>query len=277
MNRKKTGILLLCLIGLTLSALGIRASSKKDVPRPPSSSQEPIVLSQALSQPYFYLGGGGQCDAYLSQDDQFVLKFMKKKSLSLPVWTTHLPLLKQWIRHRNHGKIDERKNKLINAFELCFQKAARETGLLYLHFTPTQDLNAPICLTDSKGNSRFVDLNQEQFVLQKKATLATTTLETLMKEGDLQGAMCAIDKLLQLHVTLHEKGLRNRDPNFRSNCGFIGLEPVLIDVGRVVEEKEEKDFLKIAPRLRRYLTTFYPQLLPHFDASVEKITAANNL
>jgi hypothetical protein len=75
-----------------------------------------------------------------------------------------------------------------------------------------------------------------------------------------------------------QQGLRNRDANFRSNCGFIGATAVVIDVGRVVYSEEikkgesmKKEILRITPRFRRYLLESYSELLPGFDQAVAKI------
>lgn len=61
-------------------------------------------------------------------------------------------------------------------------------------------------------------------------------------------------------------------PNFRHNYGFIGTEPILIDVGRIVpaEGVETKPF-PVLSRFRAFLEDKHPGLLTHFDQSVAQI------
>jgi hypothetical protein len=246
-----------------------------------SSDHEKLEVTKALSQSYRYLGSGGQCFSFVSDDGKYVIKFIKQKAFDIPIWMNHFPLpfLIDWRREKKRAKRDAKRDKVFTAFKLSFDHLSSETGLLYVHLNQTEHLNKELSFCDAVGKMHLLNLDELEFVIQKKADLAYHTLDSLMEKKDIEGAKLAIDELLLLNVNLYQKGFRNRDANFRSNCGFIpGTQAILIDVGRVVFTTEIKDpknykeeLLRITPKFRLYLSTQYPDLLPHFDQSIAEI------
>jgi hypothetical protein len=247
--------------------------------RPLSHSEEREV-AKALSQPYHYLGSGGQCFSFVSSDDRYVIKFIKQKAFDIPSWLNHFPLpfLMNWLREKKWGKREAKRNRVFNAFKLSFDLLPEETGLLYVHLNQTQHLKKILAFCDPLGKTHLLNLDDLEFIVQKKADLAYNTLNSLMEKKDIEGAKLAIDQLLALNVKLYQKGFLNRDPNFRSNCGFIENSAILIDVGRVVysekikhPKKYKQELLKITPKFRLYISTQYPELLSYFDLAIGKI------
>lgn len=237
-------------------------------------------VQQALMQPYRYLGSGGQCFTFVSLDEKYVIKFFKQKKFAIPVWIEHFPIpfLVDWLRKKKAMKLEAKRSKVFSAFRLAFDLVPIETGLLYVHLNPTEHLKKILKLCDAQSNTHFLNLDELEFVLQRKAELAYSALDSLMANQELDGAKLAIEQLLALNVTLYKKGLRNRDTNFRSNCGFICSKAALIDVGRVVysdeikkSENYKRELAQITPAFRHYLATRHPQLVGHFDQSVDKI------
>ncbi len=239
----------------------------------------------ALTQPYRYLGSGGQCFAFVSEDDRYVIKFFKQKAFAIPQWIHRfpVPILIQWLKEKKTAKRQERRDKVFKAFKLSKDTLGRETGLLYVHLNRTSHLNKKLSLCDAKGGSYLLNLDDLEFVIQRKAELAFAKIDSLMQNKECEGAKRAIDKLLELSLGLGRKGFRDRDPNLRSNCGFIGDEAILIDVGRIIyseEIKEPKKFKRELMRasvvFRKYLSRSYPQLLSHFDNCIAKILESDN-
>jgi len=67
-------------------------------------------LDEALNQNYSYLGRGGQCFVFVSDDDRYVIKFFKHNKRR-PRFYTSWPLpdfLQKWINKKNEKK---KKNK----------------------------------------------------------------------------------------------------------------------------------------------------------------------
>ena len=244
------------------------------------TAQEEVGLDDALSQTYSYLGSGGQCYAFSSEDGRYILKFFKQKAFAIPQWLEQFPLpfFVRGLKNKKLKKRESKRNKVFSAFKLSFDLLPQETGILYVHLNPTGHFNRSLKVKGPSGLSYELDLNDFEFVIQKRAELAYHRIDSLVKAQNLEGAKRAIDQLLALHIQLYKKGIRNKDANFRSNYGFIGDEPIIVDVGRVVYcEKIKKlrnyksELERIAPRFRNWIQLTHPQLLSHFDGSMEKI------
>lgn len=284
---------LIALAVLTVLWLACREQPKKSIP----FSQEAISaqMSQispweegaliedtepevklALAQPYRYLGSGGQCYTFVSEDDRYVIKFFKQKAFALPVWMHRFPLpaIIDGLKQKKKKKKEAKRDKVFQAFKLSFNSLATETGLLYLHFHPTSHLRQTLVVTDAQGIRHALSLDTLEFVVQRKAELVTARIDTLVQRGDLEGAKEAIHAIVALQASLYRKGFRNRDPNVRSNCGFIGSQAALIDVGRLVSMQEvvqrksfQQEIAKASLHFRRYLDQ-YPELCAYFDDQV---------
>lgn len=275
----KVTIAIFLLLTAPLLWLGLRAQPKKKIPFSveaissntsfdpewvcrPQTAEEEQETSAALSQPYYYLGGGGQCYAFVSKDNRYVIKFFKQKAFAV----------KGFSSSKRMKKKEEKRGKVFTAFKLSFDHLPKETGLLYVHLNKTSHLNKELSFCDAKGHSHLLNLDGLEFALQKKAELSFARIDALMGCGDIEGAKLAIDKLLELNSTLYHRGYHNRDPNIRSNCGFIHGEAMLIDVGRVVYSGEAKsaevmkrELLKALPRFQKYLAANHPELLSYFN------------
>lgn len=241
------------------------------------TEKERKETAEALAQSYRYLGAGGQCLTFVSQDEKYVIKFFKQKAFFLPPWLKQLPL--PYFKEKKERKRYEKRNKVFSAFKLCFDHLPEETGLIYIHLNTTDHLKTTLTLVDRQNALKIIDLDTVPFVIQRKAELAYSTIDNRLALGDIEGAKKAIDQLFALHIHLYQKGFRNRDANFRSNCGFIQGKAILIDVGRVVEstmiqkpKNIRKEIQRITPRLRRYLQEKHPELLSYLDQSVAKIS-----
>lgn len=249
------------------------------------NKEEELETMASLSQPYRYLGSGGQCYAFVSEDERYVIKFFKQKSFEIPEWIKQLPfpVLTGWFKEKKERKQQEKRNKVFLSFKLSLDHLPKETGMLYVHLNPTSDLKKALSFTDAKGFMHSLDLDPLQFIVQKKAELAVARMDSLMQNKDIEGAKSAIDKLLEMNLSLYQKGFCNRDPNFRSNCGFIGPNPIVIDVGRMTYSQEIKGpqafqhiLIKFSSRFRKYLVQSHPELLAYFDHQIAKLFQSDN-
>ena len=250
------------------------------------SKDEEEHVARALSQPYKYLGSGGQCFSFVSSDEKYVIKFFKQKAFALPIWMNDFPFpfLIKWLQEKKTIKRKEKRHRVFNAFGLSFDFLPSETGLLYVHLNRTIHLKKTLSFCDAMGKTHLLNLDKLEFVIQKKADLAYSVLDSLMEKGNFEGAKLAIDQLLLLNIKLYQKGFRNRDPNFRSNCGFIDGQAIVIDVGRIIESKEikepknyQKELSQIIPKFRLYLSKRHPELLSHFDQTIEMLNHSEKL
>ncbi len=180
-------------------------------------------------QIFTYLGKGKQCFVFASADGQTVLKLVRK--------TKRLA--------------EERVS-----YCLAFEELKAETGLIALHLEKTAPIEAT--LIDKLNIAHKVDLGGLEFMVQKRATLVFPTLTALMEKGDVAGAKLAVKKLVQLLEARRAKGIADRDPNVSKNFGFVGSEPIQIDVGRFSKGTIGPHFKE--GELAEWIAKNYPEL-----------------
>ncbi len=248
------------------------------------NEEETRILGIAFGQPYHYLGSGGQCFAFVSADEKYVIKFIKQKAFAIPNWLEKFPI--PWMIHsikqKKILKKEARRNKIFSTFKMSFDFLKEETGILFVHLNATQNINKALCVFDAQGKSHLLALDDLEFIVQKKCALAYSFIDSLIQKNDRESAQRAIEKLLALNVQLFQKGFRNRDSNFHTNYGFIDEEAILIDVGRMVYDNDikkpehfKRELQKISLSLRNYLAKHHPLLVEAYDP-LRKIPLRSN-
>ncbi len=243
-----------------------------DTPLP--SGAEKKALQSLLQKPFYYLGSGGQCYAFASEDGQTVIKFFKHK-LRFPwnsFYSLSLPGPLEAIRSRKLAKIIMKLNRDFTSYKLAYEKLQPETGILYVHLNKTQGLNQTVMIHDKLNIAHEIDLDQIEFIVQKKAELAYSYLESLVKQGDLTQLQASIDSLIDVIISRCQKGIFDEDAKIHRNFGFIDGKAVVIDVGRFRQDPSRlspevyrQDVKTITRSLRTWIDQNCPELIPWFD------------
>ena len=123
----------------------------------------PSELAALLQGPYTYLGSGNHTYAFMSRDEKTVIKFFKQKHMRV-----------QSLFLSSETKLRRAKERLesFSSYLLAYEKLRDETGLLYLHLNPTHHLHQTVTLIDQHGKEHRVNLDEMEFLIQKKATLS---------------------------------------------------------------------------------------------------------
>ncbi len=240
----------------------------------PLSVQKKAQMKQILDQKFHYLGCGGQCFAFASEDGQYVIKFFKHKirkpyslflRASLPA-----PLEKKRLKKLNKAlyKLD----RDFTSYKIAYEDLCDETGLLFIHLNKGNDLDQTITIIDKIGIAHQIDLDNIEFVVQKRATLVYSYIEDLMTKGDVEKAKLALHSILDVIISRCKKGIFDEDARIHRNFGFIGSQPIFIDVGRFRRDPERKeplvyknDLENIIGRFRHWLEESYPELVSTLD------------
>lgn len=248
---------------------------------PPVSSEELQQLDTLLDQPFYYLGKGCHCYAFISQDDQFVIKFHR--------FASHMRMF-PWLNHPFSYLFNEKRKKIkqhnidklhynLQNYKNTFLDLKSEAGLLLLHINRSCHLNRSITLVDRTGAIYRVPLDEVTFIIQKKADLIYPTLEKLYASGQLAEGKKVISSVLQLILDSHQKGYVDHDPILRKNYGLLGLEAMHIDIGDLVKESKiearENDapyVKRVTASLRKKIEADFPLLLSHYDEKIKQIT-----
>ena len=235
-------------------------------------------LPEVFDQKFSYLAAGGQVYAFVSEDGKYVLKFFKHHLRRLPFWLKTLPLPKHLATKRKNQK-KKRQRKLLRDFgsyKLSFENLLDETGLLYVHLNKTDSLQKTARIVDKIGITHQIDLDQVEFVLQKKAELALIHLSNLVSMQKIDHAKEAIESICGLVISRCKKGIYDEDAKIHRNFGFIDNKAVIIDVGRLKPDPRRKnkavqknDLIKITRKLSDFLEDLSPELSDHLKRHIE--------
>lgn len=246
----------------------------------PLSKEEEQEVLRAIDQPFTYFGCGGQSFVFFSQDGKYVLKLFKQSKFEAPLYVKYMPI--PWVFDRYCSKkLEKKKQKLqrdFTSYKIAFDELKEETGLLYVHLNPTDHLKKILPIVDKLGIAHHLDVDHLDFVLQKKAETVYESIEHLAQDGMADEIREKIGAILHVMQTLSCKGFEDRDPNIRTNCGFLENKAIIIDVGKFKKNDRTKTFdltLKeieqVSAPFRTWLETSYPSFLGVFDEELEKL------
>jgi hypothetical protein len=241
---------------------------------PSLSKQEQVELDLLLDQPYHFFSYGGQSYVFLSEDGKTILKFFKHHHMHTPHWLKKMPLPK-FLSHLRSQFIKARKEKLPLFFGSCkiaYTDFKDRTGLIYLHLNKTFHLKNRLTLIDQLNIAHQIDPNTIDFALQRKVELTHKHFRRLRKERRLEEAKKSLDSLLELIVQRCQKGIADRDPNIRRNCGFIGNCAVEVDLGSYTHDETLKipyvtkqELYYQTRKFERWINKRFPEISSHFQ------------
>ncbi len=266
--------------GFQISKIESDHAFNPDWATPIPSNQERDHIRTILDQRYTFFSYGGQAYVFLSDDGKTVLKLFKQHHLRVPSWIKTIPLPKTFKRIRDkwvHRK-EDKFYLFFNSCKIAFDDFRDYTGLIYLHLNPTDYLNQQISIVDKLGIEHKIDLDHTDFALQHRAKLPKKHFRNLRKKNDYTAAQKSLDSLIDMIVERSQKGIADRDPNIRRNCGFIGEQAVEIDLGSYTRSETLKipfmckaDIYQKSFQLRRMISKNYPELYPHLDQRFTEI------
>ena len=246
----------------------------------PLSEEEKAQLRQILDQKFTYLGKGCQSYVFKSEDDRYVIKFFKYQRFRPQAWLDYVTFIPGMSAYRQ-DKIEKKRNKLEGVFtswKIAYEKLRSETGVLFIHLNKTGNLHQNVRLADKMGFEHILNLDDYEFMLQKKANLLCPTLENLASAGKMGEAQALIDRLLQLIVSEYRRGYADNDHALMQNTGVFDQQPIHIDVGQFVHNRKIQNNLVAHQELfnktwkfQRWLNKEIPQLGIHLKARLQEI------
>lgn len=212
------------------------------------TDNEHAEIAQILNQKFTYIGKGAQCYAFVSDDQNYVLKFFKFKHLKPNLFVDLIPPFGPFNIYKQ-ACIERKKRKLIgvfNGYDLAFRENRKGSELIYLHLVPTNHLKLQATVIDKIGMERKIDLDDVVFLLQKKGETLRTRLNHLLKQGRLQEAEQTMSAIISMYISEYQKGIFDHDHGVLHNTGFIGDQPFHLDVGKLNKDirMREVDFYK---------------------------------
>lgn len=238
--------------------------------------EERQEVKSALAQPYYYLASGSQTFVFASQDGNYVVKFFKERLFTSSYLLNALPLpfFLHKFRDKRNWKRADKLSRDFASYKMAFDELKDETKLLFIHLNRTP-LHETLYIRDKLGIEHRLELDKFSFILQKRAEPSYQHIQRLMHEGKTAEAKEAVKKMVFLVKSRCEKGFRDRDPDIRTNCGFVEGEAIKIDVGRLEKNASFKDpqaiqeEIKTAThRFKLWIETFHPRLMESYDEAI---------
>lgn len=230
----------------------------------PLALSETSELDEALGQSYRYFGCGGQCYAFFSEDGRYVIKFLKQHSFKIPWWHSCIPIPYLFDRYKAKKRLT-RKNKIekdFASYKVAFEQLQDLTGVVYVHLNPTGKTLPSVKIIDKLEIEHTLDLNQFDFIVQKRAELLYPKLLEGVASGQLEGARTLIDQIVALIDTRCAQGYEDWDQNLQTNCGFLNGKVIKIDVGRFIANEAMKEPKRCQEERVRIMTPLYDWLEP---------------
>ncbi len=265
---------------------------------PSLSREEEHQMKRLLSQPYYLIGVGSECFAFMSEDGQAVIKFFKLDQArpvyfnrglfaedysayagtlsDHPLTRLNLPTpFHHWLQ-RFLGIREFRIQRTFSSIKLAYDNLKEETGLLYLHLNPTDHLCQTLTLYDGNAIRHEINVDSARFFLQKSAVPLEHHFTMLHNNKRHEEAKKSIDSLLHLIVMRCKKGFADRDV-FNKNFGFIGNQAVEIDTGSFSVDRHmqepwvyKQELFYATLELKKWLQKHYPELFGYLEERVSE-------
>jgi len=249
------------------------------VQTPPETIQFVNMLTQ---QPFYLIGKGFQVTAFVSEDGEYVLKFIHQGRLK-EVPFLHNPIGYLFSKDFQ-AKMDERqehREEIFSSSKMAYEEFPEESGMLYIHLNRTSDNQIKgIKLHDNTGLSYRVRGDDTCFVVQKRAHYVLPTIKALMSAGKVAEAESRINQIFDLLLTMAKKGFLDGDVALmrNNNIGFVADRAVYIDTGHItrrqtvnLKERMLFEFNVRAAPLHDWLKITYPELAAYYKKRQEEI------
>jgi hypothetical protein len=201
---------------------------------PSPSPEEASLIHSILKGKLRYLAKGGQVYVFESEDQKWVVKFMKYHLERPPL----ISLLKGALLnfHSFDETIEIRKKRRLSLFEgnlLAKAHYPEASGLLYLHLNPTSLSWGFTTLVDKEGSEHLVNLDAIPFIIQRKATPFAEEIAALAAAGDKEKISSHCSALLAFINRLHDLGFVDKDYGVYKNFAFCEETIIHLDMGKL--------------------------------------------
>jgi hypothetical protein len=283
LRKKLIVILILCALcgwwvslkespGFSLSKIRspLQYSSEWEI-TPPSQDQKKM-LDGIFSQTFYYLGGGAENYAFISCDQQYVIKFFKMKHFLPKRWLRpfkNVPFLQEYYRKKYELR-QQRLEDTFSTYRKIFHELPEETGLVYIHLNKTRDWKTFLTCIDKHQKKHVINLDEVEFIVQKKADLIYSHLKKHLDLNEIEQAKTAIDAFLAMIHKRCTQGFFDLDHGVRNNFGFVYNKPMQIDLSGLRKKEQvsakmiDKEIERVREKIEGWLKDHYPT---HFETS----------
>lgn len=223
-------------------------------------------LAKALAQSYSYLAKGCQSYVFVSEDDQYVIKFFKFQRYRI---NPLLHFFSKW-RVEKELKKQEKRERFFQSWKLAYNCLAKECGLVYVHLNRTNYLQKSILFYDKLGLTHQLKLDEYVFLVQRKAKPLVEQLPRWSEEEI--ASFC--HRLIDQSLSEYRRGLFDADPALLQNTGVLEGEPIHLDVGQWVAGEDSKTEDQYKQELYDKLFSLHAWLVPAHSSLAKQVENA---
>jgi len=247
---------------------------------PPLNEEEKALITEILSQDFYYLGKGCQSYVFQSNDDKYVIKFFKYQRMRPQFWLEYLAFIPQ-VNSYIQKKALSKKEKLDTAYaswKLAYEDLKEESGVLYVHFNKKAIWQQEIALHDKMGTKHLLMLDNLEFMIQKKGEMLCDVLIRHKQNNSLPDAFAIVDNLVEVLISEYQRGYADNDHALMQNTGVFAGAPMHIDVGQFIKNSIVKtpdvykqELFNKMWKFRLWLDSELPEVKAHLDAHLEMV------
>ncbi len=235
----------------------------------------PPEVESFLKKPLHFIGMGSQCIAFSSEEESYVLKVCKANRYQIPAFLEN-PLVSFFCNHYLRAKQlrkQEKQNSDFLNYRLSYEKAKKESGIVFLHLEKTIKQSAPIHLKDPFGITHSFSQDDLLFYVQKKAKPLAPYLIDLLHQNKNEELTTFFSNLLHMVEENRKNGIFIKDINPKKNIGVCENLPMWIDPGRIIQATLNPDnaLELFSKEFTPFLASLDKDLSPLFEKAKTKI------
>ena len=233
-------------------------------------SKEPPLEDEILSQPFYFLGSGVQCYAFISADQRTVLKIFKHHHFGLTtplLEKISLPKFLDGLRKKTLLKRRERMDRIFASAKIARENLEMQTGVFHLSLSCHNRAYPRLTIYDKIGVRHHLDLNRTPFLLQKKAQLL---LPYLMSHKEKVHEV--VESFFACIANRSLKGIVNGDPRIDRNYGFLDGKVIEIDIGSFSKNPyaqtpvfRKRELFYETLEMKEWIAKNIPEMSAYFD------------
>ena len=226
-----------------------------------------------LFQSFYFLDSGVQFYVFIGEDQKTVLKLFKHHHTG-PSYELLNLFPERLIKPILH-KRERRMCSLLKSVALAQARLADETGILYTHLEKSKGALGNITLYSPLGIKHTLNLDQTEFVLQKRVDPTVKRLYKLFSNRKVDEAITCMKSLLTLVEARSSSGVKNKDKRLLQNTGFFEDKPIDVDLGSFAllkphdhPDRSLKERKRMILQLIKWVDQNYPEYVQEVKANL---------
>ena len=172
----------------------------------------------------------------------------------------------------------QEREKSFNSYKIAYEHLKKETGIFYLHLNKTNHLDQTVTLVDQNGDRIHINIDEMEFLIQRKGKVGYKRLDELFNEGKVDEALESIVSLITIISRRIEKGFFDKDLQFFKNFGFVDNQAIEIDIGELCPDpvkrsayERREELAEVLKQLIDWVSSHYPTYQSDVEVTINDI------